>query len=406
MSLTDTAARNAKPTEKQYKLTDSDGLYLLVKPNGTKLWRFKYYYLGKEKLLAVGAYPETTLAEAREKRIAARKLLANNADPSVHRQQERRLAEFTADNTFKAVATEWFETHKPKWSADHAARLWRRIEANILNKIGDRPIAEIEALELLDTIRKVEKRGATELSHRLLHICGAIFRYAVLTKRTTYNPAQDLSGALIPHKAKNYPTIQAKELPNFFNQLKKVDASEQNKLAIRLLMLTFVRTGELRHSEWKDIDLEGKLWRLPAHTTKMKEEHVVPLSKQAIVVLQELKKLTGHGDLLFPSRYRRSHRMMSENTINHILRKMGYKDQLVGHGFRALASTTLNEKGFRPDVIEHQLAHMERNKVRAAYNRAKYLDERKHMMQWWADFLEGSNVKSQNVIVGKFRASK
>jgi integrase len=388
MMLTNTAIKNAKPKEKPYKLTDGDGLYLLIKPNGGKYWRFKYMYLGKEKLLALGTYSEISLQDARDKRLASRKLLANGADPSSTRKEEKRQAIYNSENTFQVVAKEWFDTNKSKWTPDHAERLWRRLDLHMMPEIGDRPIADIKSLNLLDAIRKVEKRGTTETSHRLLQTCGIIFRYAVLTGRIQYNPVQDLKGALVPHKAENHPTIQAKELPDFFKQLEAVETTYLNKLAIRLLMLSFVRQGELRQAKWEDIDPKAKEWRLPAHTTKMKDLHIVPLAKQTIQLLAELKKITGESELLFPSQQRRRHAMMSENTINHVLRKMGYKDKLVGHGFRALASTTLNEMGFPPDVIERQLAHAERNKVRAAYNRAEYLPQRREMMQHWADYID------------------
>jgi integrase len=397
MPITETAVKNAKPKAKPYKLTDGDGLYLLIKPNGGKYWRFKYLYVGKEKLLALGTYPEISLNDARDKRLAARKLLANGADPSTKRKEEKRRRAYNVENSFQVVAKEWLETNKPKWTTEHAERLWRRIELHMLPEIGDRPIAEIKALDLLDALRKVEKRGTTETSHRLLQTCGVIFRYAVLTGRIKYNPTQDLKGALVPHKAESHPTIRAKELPDFFKQLEAVETTELNKLAIRLLMLSFVRQGELRQAKWEDIDLQTKEWRLPAHTTKMRDLHIVPLAKQTIKLFGELKKLTGDDELLFPSQQRRRHAMMSENTINHILRKMGYKDKLVGHGFRALASTTLNEMGFPPDVIERQLAHAERNRIRAAYNRAEYLPQRRDMMQKWADYLE-AKAKEEKVL--------
>jgi integrase len=386
--LTNTAVKNAKPQKNPYKLTDGAGLYLLVKPNGGKFWRLKYFVAGKEKLLALGAYPEISLDEAREKRLSARKLNASGIDPATQRKEEKRRRAYNVENSFQVVAKEWFETNKPKWTPDHAERLWRRLNLHVISEIGDRPIAEISALDLLDALRKVEKRGATETSHRLLQTCSVIFRYAVLTGRIKYNPTQDLKGALVPHKAENHPTIEAKELPQFFKQLETVETTALNKLAIRLLMLSFVRQGELRQANWTDIDWKAKEWRLPAHTTKMRDMHIVPLAKQAINLLAELEKLTGEGELLFPSQQRRRHAIMSENTINHVLRKMGYKGKLVGHGFRALASTTLNENGFAPDVIERQLAHAERNKIRAAYNRAQYLPERRKMMQWWADYLD------------------
>lgn len=403
MMLTNTAVKNAKPKQKPYKLTDGDGLYLLVKPNGGKYWRFKYMYLKKEKLLAFGTYPEVSLQEAREKRMATRKLLASGADPSRKRKEEKRKATYNAKNTFQTVAAEWFETNKPKWTPDHAERLWRRLELHMIPEIGDRPIAELKALDLLDALRKVEKRGTTETSHRLLQTCTVIFRYAVLTGRVQYNPTQDLKGALVPHKAESHPTIQAKELPDFFQQLEAVETSPLNKLAIRLLMLSFLRQGEMRQARWEDIDFDAKEWRVPAATTKMRTLHIVPLAKQTIKLLKEIKKLTGDNEWLLPAQQRRRNAVMSENTINHVLRKMGYKDKLVGHGFRALASTTLNEMGFPPDVIERQLAHMERNKVRAAYNRAEYLPQRRDMMQKWADYLDKME-KEEKVITGNFKA--
>jgi len=394
MMLTHAAVKNAKPKPKPYKLTDGDGLYLLVKPNGSKYWRFKYLYQGKEKLLALGTFPEVSLDEARDKRLAARKLVAAGGDPGAQRREEKRRKAYDAGNSFQVVAKEWFETNKPKWSPRYAARLWRRLSANTDSEFGDRPIGEIGSLDLLDAIRKIEQRKATDLSHRVLQTCGAVFRFAVLTGRIKYNPVQDLQGALVPHKGKNHPTILARQLPDFFKRLETVKTSALNKLAIRLLLLSFVRTGELRQAKWQDIDVKAKEWRLPAHTMKMREEHIVPLARQTIILLAELKTLTGASELLFPAQQRRRHAIMSENTINHVLKDMGYKRKLVGHGFRALASTTLNENGFAPDVIERQLAHAERNKIRAAYNRAQYLPERRKMMQWWADYLDGVAAKN------------
>jgi integrase len=398
MLLSDIKVQKAKPQNKPYKLKDGEGLFLLIHPNGGKYWRFRYMYAGKEKMLALGTYPEISLLEARDKRLAARKLVAAGSDPGLQKKQEKRRAIYNAENTFQAVAKEWFDTNKPKWTPEHAERLWRRLELHIMPEIGDRPIIDLKALDLLDALRKVEKRGTTETSHRLLQTCGVIFRYAVVTGRIKYNPTHDLKGALAPHKPENHPTIQAKEIPDFLKQLILVETTRINKLAIRILMLTFVRQSELRQAKWDDIDLRAKEWRLPAHTTKMKDLHIVPLAKQTIKLLEELKKLTGEGELLFPSQQRRRHAMMSENTINHVLKKMGYKDKLVGHGFRALASTTLNEHGFRADIIERQLAHAERNKVRAAYNRAEYLPDRIKMMQWWADYLDRADRNESKII--------
>ena len=396
MALTETAIKNIKLKAKPYKLTDGDGLYLLVHNNGGKYWRLKYLILGKEKLLALGTYPEISLADAREKRRDARKLIANGKDPNNQRKEDKRLAIFIANNTFEAVATEWFQNNQAKWVPDHAARLWRRLEANILPILGTRPIAEIKSLEMLDVLRIIEKRGATDLSHRLLQVCGAIFRYSVLTGRSQYNPTLDLRGALKSHKAESHPTITARQLPDFLKKLATVETSDQNRLAVRLLLLTFVRTGEMRQARWEDVDFKAKEWRLPPHTTKMRDLHIVPLSKQTLALLKELKEITGYSEYLLPSQHRQRNPIMSENTINLVIHRMGYKGKIVGHGFRALASTTLNEMGFHPDVIERQLAHMERDKVRAAYNRAEYLLERRKMMQWWGDYLDnvasGSNI--------------
>ncbi|NBX03917.1 MAG: DUF4102 domain-containing protein [Alphaproteobacteria bacterium] len=398
MLLTDIKVRNASPKEKVYRLKDGDGLFLQVEPNGGKYWRLRYFYVGKEKMLALGTYPEVSLSEARDKRLAARKMLANGTDPGAHKKQEKRRAEFNAGNTFKAVSEEWYKNNLSKWTPDHAARLWRRLEANVLPEIGDRPIAEIKSLELLNTLRKIEKRGATDLSHRLLQTCGVIFRYAVVTGRMQYNPSADLRGALMPHKAESHPTLNAKDLPHFISKLDGVETSLQNKLAVRLLMLTFVRTGEMRQAKWEDVDLKTNEWRLPPHTTKMRDLHIVPLSKQTIEVLRQLNELTGSSPYLQPSQHRQKNPIMSENTINMVIHKMGYKNKIVGHGFRALASTILNENGFRADVIERQLAHMERNKVRAAYNRAEYLPERIQMMQWWGDYLDGKVAGDDKVV--------
>jgi integrase len=389
MALTEIKIKNAKPKARSYKLADGFGMFLLVHPNGSKYWRLKYRVAGKEKLLALGVYPETSLSKAREERDKARKLLLEQADPALKKKEDKRLQAYRAGNSFAAVAKEWFETNKTKWVPDHAQRLWRRLELHIMPEIGSDPIAEIKPLYLLDSLRKIEKRGTTETAHRLLQTCNAIFRYGVITGRMTYNPAQDLRGALTPHRAQNHPTITAKELPDFFKRLEQVETSPQNKIAILMTMQTFVRQGELRHAEWRDIDWKEKEWRIRPETTKMKEWHIVPLSKQTLALLKLLKEITGHSAYLFPSQQRRKHAVMSENTVNKVLHMMGYKDRLVAHGFRALASTILNESSpFQKDAIERQLAHMERNQVRAAYNRAQYLDERRKMMQWWADYLE------------------
>lgn len=413
------AIQKAKTHNKSIRLNDGNGLFLLISPQGSAYWRFRYFFNGKEKLMGFGGYSEVKLAKARAKRDEARKAVADGTSPIEDKKEKKRVAVFRTANTFEAVAKEWFETNKSKWSPEHADRLWRRIEIHLLSDLAKRPIADISTLELLATIRKAEKqktvkagghknkRGGTEVSHRVLQSASQIFNYAIVTERMASNPAFPLrdSHVLQPHKAQHYPTIDAKEIPTFLTRLAEATTSEQNKQAIRLMMLTFVRTGELRKSTWANIDFKAKEWRLPAHITKMRDEHIVPLSAQAIKLLKELQKTTGHRDLLFPPQQHRRHKLMSENTINMVLKRMGYKGKMVGHGFRALASTTLNEMGFPADVIERQLAHAERNKIRAAYNRAEYLPQRKAMMQTWSNLIDSLVAKKGNVIIGKFTKS-
>lgn len=403
MPLTDTTVRNVKPRSKPFKLADGEGLYLYVSPAGAKSWRFKYRFYGKEKLLTFGLYPEISLSAAREKRLEVRKQLAGEIDPSQKRREDRRMAQFDANNSFKAIAMDWHETNQAKWTKEHSSKILRRLEANIFPYIGHVPVKSIKPVELLDVIRKVEKRGATELSHRILQTCSVIFRYATATGRAEYNPASDLGGALKAHKANHYPTINAKEIPQLWHKLGIVGTAEEIRLAIKILLYTFVRQGELRHAKWADFDFKNSVWIMPAHATKMRREHVVPLSRQVVKLLQQLKRLTGTSELLLPSYQRRKNPMISENAINQVLQRMGYKGKLVGHGFRALASTTLNELGFKPDVIERQLAHKEHNSVRAAYNRAEYLPERKKMMQQWADYVDSVIADTGRVVAFKNR---
>lgn len=403
MKLTNTAVLNAKPKDKDYKLSDGDGMYLYVTKSSSKHWRFKYRFGGKEKKLSFGSYPEVSLKDAREKRIEARKLIADNQDPSVTKKEEKQQAILNSENTFKPLTEAWHKLNASKWTQEHADKVLRRLELHIFPYLGARPIKEIKPLELLEVIQKVENKGATELSHRLLQTCNVIFRYAIVMGKAEYNPAADLKGALKAHKAEHYPTIPAKELPNFYKKLEVAQTSNINKLAIKLLLLTFLRQGELRKSEWEHVDFEAKEWRVPAHIMKMRDAHIIPLSKQTIELLQEIKTHTGHSKYMFPSQHHQKNPIMSENTIGSVIKKrMGYDGEMVGHGVRALASTVLNEHGFNRDIIERQLAHAERNKVRVAYNRAEYLPERRKMMQWWADYLERAQNGGGNVIEGKF----
>jgi integrase len=386
MTLKDINVRNAKPKNKMYRLFDTEGLYLEVLPSGGKYWRLKYRFLGKEKRLALGVYPHITLADARERRAEARKLLAHGTDPVEAKKEAKRAAVLKSENTFEAIAREWHENRLAKWTPEHARRILKRLETYVFNRMGPRPIADITATELLSVMRKIEEHGG-EIAHRMLQVCGQIFSYAVITERATVNPAVSLRGALRPVVKSNHAFIKPNELTEYLKKLDTYDGALQTKLAMRFLLLTFVRTGELRAAEWSEIDFDKAEWRIPAERMKMRELHIVPLSRQAIAVLKELQPLSGQRKYVFPNQHKPSG-FMSENTILYGLYRMGYHSRATGHGFRSTASTVLNEHGFPPDVIERQLAHGERDKVRAAYNHAQYLPERRKMMQWWADYLD------------------
>ena len=394
MSLSDVAIRKAKPRLKPFKLSDGGGLFLLVQPSGGKWWRYKYRYAGKEKSLALGSYPEVTLAEAREMHLKARKLLAAGKDPSQVKKEARRQIMLSSQQSFEVVAREWHTNRRNNWSEIHAKKLMKSFEADIFPKIGLRPIAEITAPELLELVRKVESRGALETAHRVLQNIGQVFSYAIVTQRAERNPATDLRGALQPVKKENNPYLKEDELPEYLKRLAAYDGHLQTQLALKFLLLTFVRTNELRGALWTEINLDKAEWRIPAERMKMREPHIVPLSRQAVAVLKELKQFSGKWDFVFPNQHKPSG-CMSNNTILYALYRMGYHSKATGHGFRATASTVLNEHGFTPDIIERQLAHCERNQVRAAYNHAQYLKERKKMMQWWADYLDGLAKKKK-----------
>jgi len=403
MLLTDIKIQKAKPKDKPYKLKDGDGLFIVIHPNGGKYWRFRYFFAGKEKMLALGTYPEISLVDAREKRLAARKLVAAGTDPSAKKKEDKRIAIFQTNNTFKAIAADWHGRNKTQWTPEHAERLWRRLELYAFPDIGNLPIGSIKTPDLILLLRKQEKRKILDTAHRLAQVLNVVFRYAVHCGIIDQNPASDLRGVVAPHKAKNFPTINAKELPQFFEKLEAVDATAQNKIAIRLLLLTFLRPGELRQSLWTDIDFENEQWCIPAERMKMRKPHMVSLASQSIALLKELKELTGYSNYLFPSQQRQKHPYMSENTINHVLNRMGYKGKLVGHGFRSLASTTLNEtRYFDKDVIEAQLSHRDEDKIRGTYNHAEYPEQRRKMMQWWADYLDGAETEQPKVIEGRF----
>jgi integrase len=377
MSLSDAACKNAKPREKPYKISDEKGMHLLVIPNGANYFRFDYRFSGKRKTLALGVYPETGLKEAREKRDTARKQIAGGIDPCESKKIYRQAAIADANSTFEIVAREWHSKFKAKWTDDHAGRLLARLERDIFPYLGKRPIDQIDAPELLLVMRRIESRGVLDTLHRALQNCGQIFRYGVATGRCSRDPSGDLRGALPPAKAKHHASItDPKQIGELLRAIDDYHGAFLSQCALKLSALTFCRPGEIRHAEWSEFDLTAKQWRIPAHKMKMRQIHIVPLSRQAIEVIESIKPLTGDGQYLFPSERTKS-RPMSENTVNAALRRMGYsKDEMTAHGFRSMASTRLNELHFNGDWIERQLAHTEKDGVRAAYNYAEYLPER------------------------------
>lgn len=385
MPLTDTAIRNAKPGTKPKRLFDGGGLYLEVSPAGGKLWRLKYRFGKREKRLALGIYPHVSLKDARAKRDEARKQLAAGIDPGA----QRRAAELQSASSFEALAREWFGKFSPGWSKDHAERVIRRFERDLFPWLGARPICEMTAPELLLALRRLENRGVLETAHRVMQNCSQVFRYAVATGRAERDPTFDLRGALPPVRGKHFASItDPRAIGGLLRAIDGYKGSFVTQCALRLAPLVFVRPGELRRAEWAEFDLEGAEWRIPSAKMKMRALHVVPLSAQALAILRELQPLTGSGRYLFPSA-RSKDRPMSENTVLGALRRLGYgSNEMTGHGFRSMASTILNEQGWNRDAIERQLAHAERDNVRAAYNYAEHLPERRNMMQQWADHLD------------------
>ena len=388
MPLTDLAVKNAKPGQKTVRLRDDRGLYLEISPKGGKWWRLRYMIKGKANMLSLGVYPDVSLKEARERRDEARKLIANGIDPSQARKEEKAEAAVEA-LTFEHVAREWYERFKSKWSPSHALDVIQRLEKNVFPSLGPRPICDITAPELLAAVRLIEARGAVESARRVMQMCGQVFRYGVATGQADRDIAADLRGSLPPAREKHHASLtDPKAVAQLLRAIDGYQGSMVACCALRLAPLVFVRPGELRHAEWSEIDLDKAEWRIPAAKMKMREQHIVPLSRQAVAILRELHPLTGNGRYVFPS-VRTSARPMSENTVLAALRRMGYtKDEMTGHGFRSMASTLLNEMGWNRDAIERQLAHAERNAVRAAYNFAEFLPERRRMMQAWADYLE------------------
>lgn len=408
MPLTDTAVRSAKPQAKTAKLFDGGGLYLEVNPAGGKWWRWKYRFGGKEKRLSLGVYPDVSLKAEREKRDAARQQLAAGIDPGQARRAEK-LAQAGAES-FEAVAREWHAKFSPGWVASHGDRILKRLEKDLFPWLGRRPIADIKAPELLAVLRRIESRGAQETAHRAMQNCGQVFRYAVATGRAERDPTGDLRGALPAPKEKHHASIiEPKRIGELLRAIDTYEGFFATKCALRLAPLVFVRPGELRKAQWPEIDLDKAEWRIPAERMKMREQHIVPLSRQAVAILQELEPLTnraipakpGAPRYVFPGAQSRE-RPMSENAVLAALRRMGYtKDEMTGHGFRSMASTLLHEQGWNHQVIERQLAHAERNAVSAAYNFAEHLPERRKMMQAWAEYLDGLKASAEVIPIFK-----
>ncbi len=402
MPLTDVIIRNAKPTGKTCKLSDERGLYLEVSPTGNKWWRLKYRFDGKEKRLALGVYPDVGLKNARERREAARRLLANGVDPGEHRKAQKQSRIEDVSNSFEIIAREWFAKYGTTWAATHSEKIMRRLERDVFPWIGNRPIGDIHAPEILTVLRRVEARGAGETAHRALSNCGQVFRYAVATGRASRDPSGDLRRALSRVKKAHFAAkTDPDAVAGILRAMDRYEGTLPVRWAMRLAPLLFVRPGELRTAKWTDIDLEEKQWRYVV--TKTKTPHIVPLSRQAVEILKELHPLTGKGTYVFPSA-RANSRPMCDNAILAAMRRAGIeKEEMTGHGFRAVARTILDEVlGVRPDFIEHQLAHAVKDPNGRAYNRTAHLPERRKMMQQWADYLDKLKAGAEVVPINKF----
>ena len=392
--------KGAKPKEKTYKLSDGKGLNLEVRPNGSKYWRLSYRYQQKkkQKTLALGVYPVVSLADARELTLEAKKLLQQNLDPSVHKRRQKIE---TSEHTFKLIAELWHKKESGRWSQDHADKVWQSLKVDAFPHIGDMPIKDIRTPDVLAVIRQIESRGALDVASRVKQRIRSVLRYAIQTGILEFNVADALDGVIQTRKTQHRKALKLEELPSFLNAIDTYPSYPLTGYALQLIVHTFVRPGELRSAEWKDIDMEKAIWRIPAEKMKMKEEHIVPLSKQALSILGSIKELAGNFELVFPGSHD-SKKQMSENTLTYAIKKrIGY--DATAHGFRTTASTTLNEAGFRVDVIERQLAHGDRNKIRAAYNRSQYLSERTEMMQWYSNYLESLKSGAQIISINRVK---
>ncbi|EOJ4814600.1 tyrosine-type recombinase/integrase [Escherichia coli] len=388
----------AKPREKAYKLADGAGLYLEVVPSGSRYWRMKYRFNGKEKRMAFGVYPAVSLAQARALRDDAKKKLAEGIDPSLAKKEEKLVRDVQLNNTFQAVALEWHGTKVSRWSEGYASDIIEAFNKDIFPYIGQQPVNEIKPLVLLNVLRRIESRGATEKAKKVRQRCSEVFRYAIVTGRAEYNPAADLTSAMSGHESKHYPFLTVEELPDFFKALAGSTGSPLVVLAARLLILTGVRTGELRGAFWSEFDLEKAVWEIPAERMKMKRPHLVPLSSQALEIVQQLKVMSGQYPLVFPGR-NDPRKTMSEASINQVFKRIGYTGRVTGHGFRHTMSTILHEEGFNTAWIETQLAHVDKNAIRGTYNHALYLEGRREMMQWYADYINANHNSCISLLV-------
>ncbi|MGJ3354347.1 tyrosine-type recombinase/integrase [Providencia sp. Je.9.19] len=401
MKLTVKQIDSSKPKEKDYKLSDGGGLYLLVKTNGGKYWRLKYRIDGKEKLLAIGIYPTVTLADARRKRDDAKRLLADGIDPNQQRKEQKQASKIDSVNTFKNIALEWYEGRKDRWSVGYRYDMMDAFEKDVFPYIGNRPIAEIKPMELLEVLSIMEKRGATEKLKKVRQRCGEVWKYAIITGRAEYNPAPDLASAFVPHKREHYAHLSVSELPEFLSSIDKYMGSQIVRVALRVLILTGVRPGELRKAEWSEINFDTGVWEIPAEKMKMRRPHIVPLSEQVIDLLKQIHPISGSYQYIFPSRtdYRKH---ISDMALNTMIRRMGYSGRATGHGFRHTMSTILHEQGYNTAWIETQLAHVDKNSIRGTYNHAQYIDGRREMLQWYADYM-GALENGDNVVHGNFK---
>ncbi|EDR9397636.1 TPA: tyrosine-type recombinase/integrase [Citrobacter werkmanii] len=392
MPLNDMQIRRAKPEAKAYTLGDGQGLSLLVEPNGSKSWRFRYRFAGKPKMISLGVYPTITLADARSRRDDARKLVAEGKNPSEVRKEQKIALQIESESAFEKIATEWHQMKSAKWSAGYASDIMEAFQNDIFPYVGERPVGEIKPLELLNVLRKIEKRGALEKMRKVRQRCSEVFRYAIATGRAEFNPAADLSSALEVHQSNHFPFLKADEIPDFLRALNGYTGSRIVQIATKLLMITGVRTIELRASLWSEFDLDNAIWEIPAERMKMRRAHLVPLSTQALDLLNELKIMTGNYRYVFPGR-NDPNKPMSEASINQLIKRIGYGGKLTGHGFRHMMSTLLHEQGFDSFWIEIQLAHVDKNNIRGTYNHALYLEKRRDMLRWYSSFImEHENV--------------